>query len=83
MAHDRTRGDELLLTHEFLALMLAVRRPGATEAINDLKHQKLIDAARGTIVVLNRKGLEKIAGSLRDPGGGIPAAPDQRCVIPY
>ena len=30
MAHDRIDGDELPLIHEFLALMLAVRRPGVT-----------------------------------------------------
>src|SRR5581483_3880969 len=30
MAHDRVEGDELPLTHYFLALMLGVRRPGVT-----------------------------------------------------
>jgi hypothetical protein len=32
MAHDRVEKDTLLLTHEFLSIMLAVRRPGVTEA---------------------------------------------------
>src|SRR5436305_4043506 len=37
MAHDRTDGDELALTHEFLATMLGVRRPGVTVALNLLE----------------------------------------------
>jgi hypothetical protein len=36
MAHDRTRGNSLALTHEFLALMLGVRRAGVTEALQSL-----------------------------------------------
>jgi CRP-like cAMP-binding protein len=63
MAHDRVAGDNLPLTHEFLSLMLAVRRAGVTEAIHVLKQEALIEAHRGEIRLLNRKGLEKIAGS--------------------
>jgi len=62
MSHDRVQGNTMTLTHEFLALMLAVRRPGVTQSINALKQQKLISATRGHITVLNRKGLEKVAG---------------------
>jgi len=62
MADDRVAGNRLALTHEFLALMLAVRRAGVTEAVNDLEAKGLIAAARGEIVLTNRKGLEKIAG---------------------
>jgi CRP-like cAMP-binding protein len=36
MAHDRIGDDTLPLTHEFLSLMLAVRRPGVTEALHAL-----------------------------------------------
>jgi CRP-like cAMP-binding protein len=63
MAHDRMDGDELPLIHEFLALMLAVRRPGVTVAIRSLEEQAVIKAKRGIISVLDRKGLEKIANS--------------------
>ena len=63
MAHDRTGGKTLPLTHEFLALMLGVRRPGVTEALQSLKRQKLIDTGRNQIMVLNRNGIEKLAGS--------------------
>ena len=63
MADDRIRNKTLPLTHEFLALMLAVRRAGVTEALHSLARQKLIAAGRGRIVVLNRKGIEKSAGA--------------------
>jgi CRP-like cAMP-binding protein len=63
MAHDRIRNDTLSLTHEFLALMLGVRRAGVTEALQNLKRRKLIDTGRNQIVVLNRKGIEQAAGS--------------------
>jgi CRP-like cAMP-binding protein len=63
MAHDRTRDNKIPLTHEFLALMLGVRRAGVTEALHSLKRQKLIDTGRNQIVVLNRKGIERAAGS--------------------
>src|SRR5882672_7391288 len=54
MADDRLDGNSLPLTHEFLALMLGVRRAGVTEAIHVLEAEKLIQSARGQIVVLNR-----------------------------
>ena len=37
MTQDRTDGDELLLTHEFLSVMLGVRRPGVTIATHALE----------------------------------------------
>lgn len=63
MAHDRTRAETLFLTHEFLALMLGVRRAGVTEAVQSLKRQKLIETGRNEIIVLNRKAIEKLAGN--------------------
>ena len=76
MAHDRVPGDELPLTHEFLSLMLGVRRAGVTEALHILSRQKLITAARGQIVVLNRKGLERKAGDFY----GVPEAEYRRLI---
>ena len=61
MAHDRINDDTLPLKHEFLALMLAVRRASVTEAVQSLKHQKLIGTGRNQIVVRDRKGIERIA----------------------
>ena len=62
MAHDRIGDDTLPLTHEFLSLMLGVRRPGVTEALHALRKQDLISYARGQITVKNRKRLERAAG---------------------
>jgi Crp-like helix-turn-helix domain len=62
MAHDRTPGNDLFLTHEFLSLMLASRRAGVTEAIHALTKKGLIASHRGEITILDRKGIEKIAG---------------------
>jgi CRP-like cAMP-binding protein len=61
MAHDRTGTETLPLTHEFLSLMLGVRRAGVTEALQSLKRQKLIDTGRNKIVLRDRKGIVRIA----------------------
>ena len=57
MAHDRVDGDTLALTHEFLSIMLGVRRPGVTHALNLLERMGLIQASRGTITIIDRDGL--------------------------
>src|SRR6267378_44516 len=62
MAHDRIGGDVLPLTHEFLSLMLAVRRPGVTDALNGLRRQGLVSYGRGKNTLRDRKKLELIAG---------------------
>ena len=62
MAHDRIGEDTLPLTHEFLSLMLGVRRPGVTDALNVLRKQELISYKRGQITVRDRKGVERLAG---------------------
>jgi CRP-like cAMP-binding protein len=62
MAHDRVETDKLVLTHEFLSIMLAVRRAGVTEAVGKLEEQGLITCSRGVVTVLDRKGLQKAAG---------------------
>ena len=75
MAHDRLAGDELPLTHEFLALMLSVRRPGVTVALQLVESLGLISAKRGLIVVQNRVGLKKDRKRpVRHPGSRVPQA---------
>lgn len=63
MTHDRTEGDELVLTHEFMATMLGSRRSGVTFAVQSLEGKGLIKATRGRISVRNRTGLEELAGN--------------------
>lgn len=59
MAHDRTLGDQLRLTHVFLSSMLGVRREGVSVAAKALHRRGLIDYFRGRITVLDRPGLEE------------------------
>ncbi|MCR8826358.1 Crp/Fnr family transcriptional regulator [Pseudosulfitobacter koreensis] len=61
MCHDRINGDVMELTHEFLSVMLGVRRAGVTVAIHMLEGKGLIRARRGEIVILDREGLENDA----------------------
>jgi Mn-dependent DtxR family transcriptional regulator len=59
MTHDRVASDELALTQEFLAQMLAVRRPSVTVVARALQQRKLIQYRRGRIRILDREGLEE------------------------
>jgi CRP-like cAMP-binding protein len=59
MAHDRVDGDTLTLMHEFLSVMLGVRRAGVTHAVNLLEQTGLIAANRGVITIVDREGLEE------------------------
>jgi len=58
MTHDRVDGDEFPITHEFLAQMLGVRRPSITEVLQPLQEDGLIRYRRGSMTVLDRRGLE-------------------------
>jgi CRP-like cAMP-binding protein len=61
MTQDRVHTDTFNVTHEFLAYMLGVRRVGITAAAGTLQRQGLIEYQRGSLVVLNRRGLEAAA----------------------
>ena len=58
MSHNRVGTDEFPLTHEFLAQMLGVCRPTVTAVAGTLQKAGLINYHRGSITVLDRKGLE-------------------------
>ena len=62
MSQDRMGGDDLPLTHEFLSLMLGVRRASVTDALHALEGEGAIKATRALIHIRNRKTLEAIAG---------------------
>jgi CRP-like cAMP-binding protein len=61
MSEDRVGRNRFDLTHEFLAEMLGVRRPGVTVALGVLEKAGLIAHGRGHITVVDRPGLEKVA----------------------
>jgi CRP-like cAMP-binding protein len=61
MAHDRSEGDEFAMTHEFLSMMLGVRRAGITVTAGTLQKAGLIRYNRGRIEVTDRPGLESVA----------------------
>ena len=63
MLHDRVEGDTLAITHDYIAVMLSVRRPGVSVALKVLEEQGLTRANRGMIAIIDRQGLlEKSAG---------------------
>jgi hypothetical protein len=64
MAHDRIGSDVLKLTHEFLALMLGVRRAGVTTALQHFEVKGVLHTARGSVTVADRGGLEECANGL-------------------
>ena len=61
MAHDRAKGDEFPMTHEFLSMMLGVRRAGITVTAGQFQKAGYIRYERGCIVVTDRPGLESVA----------------------
>lgn len=61
MWHDRIRNAELFVTHEFLALLMGVRRQGVTVALHELEGKGLIRSVRNRVSIIDRAGLERTA----------------------
>jgi CRP-like cAMP-binding protein len=61
MVQDRLDSDKVTLTHEFLAVMLGVRRPGVTVALHILEGKGLIRSNRGEVLIRDREGLIELA----------------------
>jgi CRP-like cAMP-binding protein len=70
MCHDRVDGDDIAITHDFMSMMLGVRRAGVTTTLHILEGNGLIRAKRGVITVLDRDKLEELA----DNAYGLPEA---------
>lgn len=58
MTRDRVDSDDLKLSHEFLSLMLGVRRASVTNVLATLQEMNLLESRRGTIRIINRQALE-------------------------
>jgi CRP-like cAMP-binding protein len=76
MNQDRSHGNDLLLTHDFLALMLGVRRAGITVHLHVLEGERIIKATRGNIRILDRSKLQEVAGDCY----GLPEAEYARLI---
>jgi len=74
MSHDRIGSDDLPLTHEFLSVMLGVRRAGVTTGLHVLEGAQAIRATRGLVQVRDRAKLEAFAGDAY----GLPEAEYRR-----
>jgi len=79
MCHDRVDGDQLELTHEFMSMMLGVRRSSVTLTLHTLEGTRAIRGTRGWITVLDRQRLEEIAGD----SYGEPEQEYRRLVGPF
>ncbi len=63
MSQDRAQSPIFLMTHEFISLMLGVRRVGVTTTAADFRRRGLIEYHRGEMKVLNRAALKSEACS--------------------
>ena len=63
MCHDRVDGNELPLIHEFVSIMLGVRRATVTTALHLLEEKRLVASERACILIRDRVALEKLAGA--------------------
>ncbi|HXN51155.1 MAG TPA: Crp/Fnr family transcriptional regulator [Candidatus Acidoferrum sp.] len=61
MAQDRVKTASLPITHDFLATMLGTDRPSVSLAAGVLQKAKVIEYSRGSVKILNRTELERIA----------------------
>jgi CRP-like cAMP-binding protein len=60
-ARDRIGRDEFALTHEFLAMMLSVRRAGVTMAAGFFEKAGFIENRRGQITIRDVDGLKEVS----------------------
>lgn len=78
MCHDRIDGDEIILTHDFISMMVAAQRTGVTVSLHILEGAGMIRAKRGRVTIVDREKLEDIAGEAY----GIPEAEYRRLLGP-
>ncbi len=79
MCHDRSDTNELALTHEFMSIMLSVRRSSVTTSLHILEGNGFIRCDRGYVTIRNRSGLEEFAGD----SYGRPEAEYRRLIGPF
>lgn len=67
MCSDRLDEETIALTHDFLSVMLNVRRAGVTNAIRSLQDAGLLKAGRGAITIADRPALLRLVGDGYSP----------------
>lgn len=79
MCHDRVEGDEILLTHDFMAMMIGSQRSGVTVTLHVLEGMGAIRSRRGRVIILDREKLEDLAGD----AFGEPEGEYRRLIGPF
>jgi CRP-like cAMP-binding protein len=79
MCHDRNDGDEIMLTHEFMAMMIAADRSSVTVSLHVLEGAGMIRSRRGRVLILDREKLEELAGE----GYGRPEVEYRKLIAPF
>lgn len=79
MCHDRLRGDEISLTHEFMAMMISAQRSGVTVTLHTLEGAGMIRSTRGLVTIRDRAKLAELAGD----SYGIPEARYRDLIGPF
>lgn len=79
MCHDRSYSDEIVLTHEFMAMMIAADRSSVTVSLHVLEGAGMIRSKRGRVLILDREKLEELAGE----GYGKPEAQYRKLIAPF
>ena len=76
MWQDRLQSEDLKITHDFLSILLGVRRASVTVALHDLEGRSLVRSTRTLIKILDREGLRAAANGFY----GIPEAEYDRTI---
>jgi CRP-like cAMP-binding protein len=61
MSQDRLGGNQILLTQEFLAHMLGMRRASVNVALGFLQKKRFITFIRGAVIIRDRSGLKAVS----------------------
>jgi CRP-like cAMP-binding protein len=78
MWDDRVSDADATITHDFLAVLLGVQRPGVTVALHVLEGKRLIRSTRSHVEVLDRPGLQRAANGYY----GVSEAEYERSIRP-
>ena len=79
MCHDRMDGDDLALTHDFMAMMIGCQRTGVTITLHVLEGGGSIRSKRSHVFIRSRERLEELAGDAY----GWPEAEYRKLIGPF